>query len=81
MVFIELRFLLFFAVVMAVYWSLRGDASRKRFALVASWTFYGLWDWRFLSLIFISTAVDYIVGIRLHAAEDPAKRPRFLWLS
>jgi len=81
MVFTELRFLLFFAVVMAVYWSLRSDAARKRFALVASWTFYGLWDWRFLSLIFISTAVDYIVGIRLHAAEDPAKRRRFLWLS
>jgi alginate O-acetyltransferase complex protein AlgI len=33
--------------------------------LVASYVFYGAWDWRYLSLLLISTTVDYFCGIYL----------------
>jgi hypothetical protein len=35
--------------------------------LVASYVFYGWWDWRFLFLIAFSTLVDYWAGLRIPA--------------
>jgi D-alanyl-lipoteichoic acid acyltransferase DltB (MBOAT superfamily) len=45
--------------------------------LVASYVFYGAWDWRFLSLILTSTVVDYLVGLRL-GQEYVERRRRWL---
>ena len=42
--------------------------------LVASYAFYGAWDWRFLGLIVLSTVVDYVVGMSLAATGDPRRR-------
>jgi alginate O-acetyltransferase complex protein AlgI len=42
---------------------------RNCFLLVASYTFYGFWDWRFLSLIAISTLVDFYCGKRMAQLE------------
>jgi len=33
--------------------------------LIASYTFYGWWDWRFLSLIIVSTATDFLIARHL----------------
>ena len=49
--------------------------------VIASYTFYGWWDWRFLSLILFSSLVDYIVGLNLLKQENPAKRRLFLVIS
>jgi len=49
--------------------------------LVASYIFYGSWDWRFLSLIFISTILDYFCGIKIHKSTELHIRKRFLFLS
>ncbi|MBU1113243.1 MAG: MBOAT family protein [Candidatus Omnitrophica bacterium] len=49
--------------------------------LVASYVFYGAWDWRFLSLIWISTILDYICGIKIYESIDFKKRRLFLFLS
>jgi alginate O-acetyltransferase complex protein AlgI len=70
MLFVEARFFVFFAIVFAVTWSLRGNRERKLFLLGASYFFYAAWDWRFLSLIFISTAIDYVAGLMI-ARESP----------
>ncbi len=51
------------------------------FLLVASYTFYGWWDWRFLSLIFISSLSDYIIGILLNRNSRRANRRILLWIS
>ena len=51
MIFTERIFLLFFAIVFVVYWSLKRRTLRHAFLLVASYVFYGWWDWRFLGLI------------------------------
>ncbi|WP_317164196.1 MBOAT family O-acyltransferase [Algibacter sp. L3A6] len=49
--------------------------------LVASYFFYGIWDWRFLSLILLSTIVDYIIGHKIHDTDDDMCRKRWLWCS
>ncbi|MFC1488281.1 MBOAT family O-acyltransferase [Thermodesulfobacteriota bacterium] len=49
--------------------------------LVASYVFYGAWDWRFLSLIWISTILDYICGIKICESNDIRRRKLFLFFS
>ncbi len=81
MIFTELSFLAFFALVFGVHWALRGVRARKLWLLAASYFFYGAWDWRFLSLIVGSTALDYLVGLRLDAYQDEPARKRWIALS
>ncbi|MEE9361067.1 MAG: MBOAT family O-acyltransferase [Cellulophaga sp.] len=53
---------------------------QNMFVLIASYLFYGLWDWRFLFLIFGSTVVDYFIGIAIHRENENKKaRKFFLW--
>ena len=77
MIFTELRFFGFFAIAFVVYWLMPWARGRKTWLLVCSYVFYGAWDWRFLSLIWLSTIVDYVVG-RLLEPAAPAKRRKAL---
>ena len=81
MLFTELRFLPFFLLAFLVHWSLRGDRARKVWLLLCSYAFYAGWEWRFLSLLVLSTLVDHLAGRRIHAAEDPGVRKRWLAFS
>ncbi|MGD8362957.1 MAG: MBOAT family O-acyltransferase, partial [Gemmatimonadota bacterium] len=81
MLFNSFTFWIFFALVLGIYWRL-DQKAQNRFLLLASYVFYGWWDWRFLSLILISTLVDYSVGLRLGSADtDEARKKRLLALS
>ena len=52
----SITFLLFFCIFLVLYLPLRNDLRlRHLLILVASYVFYGWWDWRFLSLIVISS--------------------------
>ncbi len=42
--------------------------------LFGSYLFYGLWDWRFLSLIILSSLVDYLAGIEIDKTLNEKKR-------
>jgi alginate O-acetyltransferase complex protein AlgI len=83
MVFSDLPFLPFFLVVFGVYWTVRRGTSRKLVLLAASYAFYAAWDWRFLSLIWISTAIDFAIGLALgsETARAPRRRKQLLALS
>src|ERR1044072_1628209 len=81
MLFVEFRFFWFFLAVIAVYWSLRENPSRKMWLLVCSYFFYACWNWKFLFLIMASSALDYLVGSMLARTDDPAKRRGWLILS
>jgi alginate O-acetyltransferase complex protein AlgI len=59
LLFVELRFFVFFAIVLAVYWSLRSNDHRKWFILFASYYFYGSWDWRFAVMLFVLSTGDW----------------------
>ncbi len=76
-------FPLFLAVVFVLYWatSRAGFRVQNVLLLVASYVFYGWWDYRFLSLIFISSSVDYVVGRWLGAATRTGFRRALLGLS
>ena len=62
MLFNSFVFAVFFPVILIIYWSL-SFRFQNILLLVGSYFFYGYWDWRFLSLIAISTTVDYFAGI------------------
>ena len=82
MLFNSLIFVVFFAAVYGLYLSLRTHHKlQNRLLLVASYIFYGYWDWRFLSLIAISTVIDFYVGRALHNAPDNGRRKRMLLIS
>ena len=50
-------------------------------SLLASYYFYGWWDYRFCSLLFITSALDYWLGARIASAKRPAARRMLLLLS
>lgn len=83
MLFNSFEFALFLPVVFAIYWFLLRDKLRLQniFLIAASYLFYGWWDWRFLSLIIISSFVDYQVGLSIFRQENQQKRKYLLWLS
>ncbi len=49
--------------------------------LVASYIFYGSWNWKFLFLIFFSTIVDYFCGKKLSSEQGLWKRRGYLLIS
>jgi D-alanyl-lipoteichoic acid acyltransferase DltB (MBOAT superfamily) len=49
--------------------------------LVASYVFYGWWDYRFLSLILASTLVDYLVALSLEKQKRKQSRKLLLFIS
>lgn len=66
MLFPTLNFGLFFLVVFAASWAMIGrPEARKGLLLAASFFFYGYWDWRFLSLLAASAAINYLAGIAI----------------
>ena len=81
MLFTELRFFIFFIVAFSIYWLLSNNKHRLFWLLLCSYTFYGAWDARFLSLIILSTVVDYLIGIRLGNTTNQTIRKRLVTLS
>ena len=77
MVFSSWQFLAFAAIVFPLYYLLP-HRWQNRMLLVASYVFYGAWDYRFLSLLLISTVVDHVVAHRI--ADSPDQRTRKGWL-
>ena len=76
MSFPSLAFWVFLPVVLVLFHGpfrhrLRGQNA---LLLAASYVFYGWWDWRFLSLIVLSTATDYALGRVLERTEDASRR-------
>jgi len=54
---------------------------RNVFLLVASYFFYGCWSVRYLSLIFLSSSMDFLIGRGLSRVERPSGRKGLLALS
>ena len=83
MLFNSLDFAIFLPVVFLLYWFVFNKDLRLQNLLVAvaSYIFYGWWDWRFLSLILFSTLVDFTIGMRLGKTENLNSRKVLLWIS
>ncbi len=83
MLFNSIDFILFLPIVFIIYWFVVQKNIRAQNVLIvmASYFFYGCWNWRFLSLIIFSTFIDYSIGIILDRTESKMKRKALLWTS
>src|SRR5690554_5007437 len=83
MLFNSVDFAIFLPTVLVLYWFVfnKNLKSQNFLLAVASYFFYGLWDWRFLFLILISTFVDYGIGLLLRNENDPLRRKILFWTS
>lgn len=80
LVFNTSEFWLFFVAVYLLYLCLR-HRWQNYLLLAASYVFYGSWDWRFLSLIWLSTGIDYVIGLKMDQARTQRRRKILLWVS
>ena len=76
MLFNSIDFAVFLPIVFTIYWLVNRFSLRFQNGLLvlASYIFYGWWDYRFLSLIILSTLVDYLLGLKLAKAEKKKER-------
>ncbi|MBT0809925.1 MBOAT family protein [Litoribacter ruber] len=83
MLFNSLEFAIFLPIVFFLFWALskKGVTAQNVLLLGASYFFYGWWDWRFLSLIFFSSLIDYFVGLKMAKTDEPTARKHLLWIS
>ncbi|OGV42658.1 MAG: hypothetical protein A2X46_05165 [Lentisphaerae bacterium GWF2_57_35] len=69
---------IFLPITLFVYYALKANSARLVFLTIASYVFYGWWNYRFCGLLFLSTLVDYLAGSRIACSSDTRKRK--LWL-
>ena len=80
MLFNSIDFLIFFPVVFVLYWFLNERLGLQNILLlIASYIFYAWWDWRFLSLIVISSIIDFVAGLKIYNSEENQMNRKF-WL-
>ena len=78
-IFNSLTFLVFLGIVLLLYFRL-GHRGQNWMLIVASYVFYGWWDYRFLGLLLFTTFFDYFCALWIEGEPNPAKR-RFLLAS
>jgi alginate O-acetyltransferase complex protein AlgI len=82
MLFPTVTFAIFFMVVLPVSWLLMPRRRRwKLFMLVASYFFYGYWNWQFCFLIAASTVGNQLLTERIHRASSERKKRAWLTLA
>jgi D-alanyl-lipoteichoic acid acyltransferase DltB (MBOAT superfamily) len=80
MVFNSLTFLVFLAITLSAYYRL-GHRGQNILLLVASYIFYGWWDFRFLGLLIFTSLFDYFCAIWIDRESRPARRKLYLAFS
>jgi len=82
MLFNSIEFLLFLPIVFVLYWFVFNKKLKYQnlLILISSYVFYGWWDYRFLSLILLSTIVDFFIGLSI-PNQDLEKQKILLWCS
>ncbi|MFQ5458324.1 MAG: MBOAT family protein, partial [Myxococcota bacterium] len=80
MLFNSLPFWAFFAVFIFLYTRF-GRRGQNRLLLAGSYVFYAAWDWRFVLLLVLTTAVDWFVALRIARTAHPGSKKRWLLLS
>lgn len=83
MLFNSFEFAIFLPLTFLVYWFVvnRKLSVQNLFLVAASYFFYGWWDWRFLSLMMISSTIDYILALKIYDCSNKTKRKLLLIIS
>ena len=82
MLFNSYQFALFFAIVLSAYWLFHKHRRIQNILLLtAGYYFYACWNPKFLSLLIVSTVMDYACGIWVDRVDDPRGRRGVVALS
>ena len=68
----------FLPIVFVLFQIARGRRRRLWLLTVASYVFYGYWDWRFCFLLLLSSATSFVAGLAIERSEDPGRRRAWL---
>ena len=80
MLFDSPAYFIFLIPVVLIYWRLNRQ-QQNVFLLLASYLFYGWWDWRFLALMICSTTVDFLIAQKISANNGDTSRKKWLIFS
>ena len=90
MLFNSIQFAIFLPIVFLLYWFVFDRFISKSkwqlrlqnaFVVVASYVFYGWWDWRFLLLIAFTSFCSWGSGLLIGKAESKKKAKAWMWLN
>ena len=83
MLFNSIEFLIFLPTVFVLYWFIfnKNLKTQNFLILLSSYLFYGWWDFRFLSLILVSTIFNYVIGLTIPNLDSKKKQRLFFWCS
>lgn len=72
MLFNSIEFAIFLPIVFAIYWLLNKHLRwQNLFIVIASYIFYGWWDWRFLILIAFTSFCSWGSGLLINKSPKP----------
>jgi len=77
MLFNSITFALFLPIVLLLYWFVfqRNLKAQNFFIVVASYVFYGWWDWRFLILIAFTSFCSWGCGLLIQCIDNQQITP------
>jgi alginate O-acetyltransferase complex protein AlgI len=80
MLFNSIAFAIFLPIVFLLYWFVTNKNLKTQNALllIASYFFYGWWDWRFLFLLAFLSSANYLIGIGI--GNNETNRKGKVWL-
>ena len=83
MLFNSLAFPFFLIIVLSIYWLCLDNKVKYQniLLLIASYIFYGWWDWRFLFLILISSIIDFLSASQINKSTTNKSKKYFLAIS
>jgi D-alanyl-lipoteichoic acid acyltransferase DltB (MBOAT superfamily) len=80
MLFDSPAYFVFLLPVVLIYWRLN-RGQQNVFLLLASYLFYGWWDWRFLALMIGSTTMDFLIAQKIAPTHSDVNRKKWLIFS
>ena len=82
MIFNSIEFIVFFIVFFVSYWFIfKGKLKQQNLLiLIGSYFFYAYWDWRFLSLIVVSSLIGFYLGKLINNSSNTKIKRRLLFI-
>jgi alginate O-acetyltransferase complex protein AlgI len=81
MLFCSISFMLFFAVLLGIYWSLPWQRARVWLLVAASFYFYATWNKWLAIILCLSTFLDYLLALGIDASVSIRRRKFFLGIN
>lgn len=79
MLFPTVEYFIFFIIVFFLSWYIfNTNKEKKVFLLIASYVFYGFWDWAFVPLLIGISVVSYFFAVLIQQNNYPHYRKKFL---